>query len=402
MAAAVLPAWLSAGVVISTTATPLPDGSIETIPGLQVGFSVSSSFAPASLSSYKVRWDFNGDGYWDNALNESSSADGFHTVGTSWSYTTFSAPPTGVPAQTRVTLTEVRPVAGGSGTFASQTVVVLNEANRAPIATMRPVSYQVGAPALVLDWRASHDPDGPYGDRLTRYSLDIGNNGSWDYANIAWGTTLQPGAMPAQTLLISAAELAGRGVNTAVPGVYQVALRVWDSYGTTDSARASTVLIADVLVEEAAGEDKLLPAWLYGGESHVNHDHADSQIWNSVFNGSDLGSASLRRSEATAAQFLNCNLQGADFTEALLAGARFDGSNLRGANFSGADLSNVTSLPLAAFDSSTLYDARTNFTGSGFDPLSAGWTLVPEPNALLMVAIISVPLIARRARQIPR
>ena len=28
---------------------------------------------------------------------------------------------------------------------------------------------------------------------------------------------------------------------------------------------------------------------------------------------------------------------------------------------------------------SALYDTHTNFTGTGFDPVTAGWTFVPEP-----------------------
>lgn len=383
---------------IATTAEPRPDGTVQTIPGMPLGLKVVPADAATRLSDYRVRWDFNGDGMWDT---------GTSVVTSTWLTRTFSALPVGLSSVTYTTVAEVQPaVAGPVGEFASQQIEVLNQPNRAPVPQMRPLSYQIGAPAAVLDWRSSYDPDQPFGDEAYAYSVDVGNNGSWEFSNVRWGTQLQGQSMPAQTYLLSASSLAAGGVNTSLPGTYQVALRVTDSYdpGRIFGGPATKTTVFDVIVESAPAEgiDTLLPAWSYANDNHAGHDHDSAQIWYSVFSASDLGGISLRGAEATSTLFLNCNLTGADLRDAMLNAARFDGSDLRGADFSGADLTGVTTLPLATCDSTTLYDANTVFTGTDFDPAAAGWTMVPEPAALLAPAIAASLLLLRRKAKAAR
>lgn len=122
---------------------------------------------------------------------------------------------------------------------------------------------------------------------------------------------------------------------------------------------------------------------------------------------------------------LSINAQNADFTNASLRGVTFFReviqADLSGANFSGADLTGVSfessfsysgSVP-SAFVAGTnfsnavlrnaiglgetagaaLYDSQTDFTNAWadleatipFDPVAAGWTLVPEPGTALLM-----------------
>ena len=88
-------------------------------------------------------------------------------------------------------------------------------------------------------------------------------------------------------------------------------------------------------------------------------------------------------------------LGGADLFGAVLANAVLVGANLTNANLftadqtnadlTGAILANATGLGTST--GAALYDINTDFTGTGFDPVAAGWTLVPVPEpgtALLM------------------
>ncbi len=55
-------------------------------------------------------------------------------------------------------------------------------------------------------------------------------------------------------------------------------------------------------------------------------------------------------------------------------GADLAFTNLNGTDLRGADLTSVVNLGLTT--GSATYDLLTDFTGSGFDPVAAGWTLV--------------------------
>ncbi|MCS5618504.1 MAG: pentapeptide repeat-containing protein, partial [Myxococcota bacterium] len=74
----------------------------------------------------------------------------------------------------------------------------------------------------------------------------------------------------------------------------------------------------------------------------------------------------------------------------MLNEADFLGAQITGAKFEGASLIQAASLDTAFFlgaGPAPTYDANTDFTGTGFDPVAAGWTLVPEPNSALLLGL---------------
>jgi len=113
--------------------------------------------------------------------------------------------------------------------------------------------------------------------------------------------------------------------------------------------------------------------------------------------GADLSGASLVSADLRNADLSGASLVGADLTDALLVGADLTGADLTAANLestilainfsaltiqanlSGAFLNNAVGLGNSL--GAPLYDMNTRFTGSGLDPVAAGWTLVPEPSA---------------------
>ena len=115
--------------------------------------------------------------------------------------------------------------------------------------------------------------------------------------------------------------------------------------------------------------------------------------------GANLTGASLSDAMLTSA-----DLEGADLSGADLSFTSLEFADLSGANLSGADLSFAYNL--GSVTGSPYYDEFTSYSnawtgcpecgGSAFlfNPVTAGWTLVPEPNTLLLalLGLASVPL----------
>jgi len=113
----------------------------------------------------------------------------------------------------------------------------------------------------------------------------------------------------------------------------------------------------------------------------------------------DLAQAALVNASLTNAYLYNAYLRGANLTGADLSGADLSGAalyqvNLSGTNLSGANLFNASGLTNTS--GTPDYDALTNFSDTFFDPVAAGWNLVPEPSTALLVGLGFVGMAARR------
>ena len=113
----------------------------------------------------------------------------------------------------------------------------------------------------------------------------------------------------------------------------------------------------------------------------------------------DLALANLPLANLSGATLESASLEGADLGSANLSGANLyfadlTSANLTSANLAGASLFGTVGLAFTYGEAD--YDALTDFSGTGFDPVAQGWNLVPEPSTAMLVSIGLVSPAARR------
>ena len=129
---------------------------------------------------------------------------------------------------------------------------------------------------------------------------------------------------------------------------------------------------------------------------------AFANLTNANLYGAYLGSANLTDANLSNANLDFASLYYANLTNANLYGASLGSANLSDANLSNANLSNADlygALGLSNTTGTPDYDALTNFTGTGFDPVAAGWNLVPEPSTALLLGLGLSGLAAKGRRR---
>ena len=186
------------------------------------------------------------------------------------------------------------------------------------------------------------------------------------------------------------------------------------SYRLTDSLTARTILSTAGEIHTYSGQD-LQSEVVAPGTYLPSSDMFQADLSYAMLNGSTLTNSILALADFINANLIGANLNGgnlrfANFENAYLTGAQFKSTNLFGTNFAGVLLigANFASLEtldvrgsnfhstryMASLGSNVKYDIYTDFTDASlhgettsFDPIAAGWVLVPEPSTALLLGL---------------
>jgi len=119
-------------------------------------------------------------------------------------------------------------------------------------------------------------------------------------------------------------------------------------------------------------------------------DFSDTNLIGANLNGGNLRFANFENASMSGAGLMNTNLFGTNFAGVLLLGTSFDSLetlDVRGSNFHSTRF-------MISLGGNVKYDIYTDFTGASlydettaFDPIAAGWVLVPEPSTALLLGL---------------
>ena len=165
------------------------------------------------------------------------------------------------------------------------------------------------------------------------------------------------------------------------------------SYQKTDGSIVDPILDTSGAVHPYS-EDNLEPLAFLLGADLSDADLSDADLFNADLFFANLSGANLSGADLRRVDLFNTDLIAADLIGARLDLARLEQADLIGADLSGAELTdadltdanlsnaNLSNAFLDGVFGSAFYDANTDFTGTGFDPVAAGWRLLNAPNPI--------------------
>jgi uncharacterized protein YjbI with pentapeptide repeats len=138
-----------------------------------------------------------------------------------------------------------------------------------------------------------------------------------------------------------------------------------------------------------------------------NADLSTADLEYAILYKADLSNAVLSDANLSDVELVSADLSSSDLNGANLSFTDLQFADLSGANLSGANLS--FTFNVGTVTGSPYYDEFTNFWNSWtdcpecggadflFNPVTAGWTLVPEPATLLLalLALVAAPIRVR-------
>ena len=176
---------------------------------------------------------------------------------------------------------------------------------------------------------------------------------------------------------------------------------------TASDAQAASYLRIDGVtidpIQNVSGGDNPYSGTNLGPSTTLAHvDLSGANLIGAVLNDAILTDANLSGTVLAAADLTGALLSAANLSDAIF-GSAYSGLNviLTGTDLTRANLSGVAGLAFVTGIPS--YDTLTNFTGAWtdhgtipFDPVAAGWNLVPEPSTALLFCLGLVGLSSRR------
>ena len=164
------------------------------------------------------------------------------------------------------------------------------------------------------------------------------------------GNLLVLATLSATATMTASAQGRGAGTGTGAGAVAGSACSSFDYYTT-----CGTYI--------GCGAGPCPPTFPMGAAPGENHK---GENWS----GFDLSGANLSQAHLSMVSFVGTNLSGANLSCSRFSLSEFDGADVTGADFSDAHgIGHGCSGALGI----AFYDCTTNFTGSNFDPVAAGW-----------------------------